>query len=106
MLHDAAGNVLVSQIVRLRPGQTTFLDYRVTMNLPTGDANQGDGTVGSRTTPLERLGIVPCILPDPERGRMLPTVEVFDSTTGQTAFVVGPVTPRLSFVKSLVAEPR
>ena len=90
MLHDAAGTVLVSQIVRLRPGQTTFLDY----------------TVGIRTTPLERVGIVPCILPDPERGRMLPTVEVFDNATGQTAFLVNPVTPRLSFIKSLVAEPR
>ena len=37
---------------------------------------------------------------------MLPTVEVFDNSTGQTAFLVNPVTPRLSFIKSLVAEPR
>ena len=29
---------------------------------------------------------------------MLPTAEVFDSTTGETAFVVNPVTPRLSFI--------
>jgi hypothetical protein len=90
MLHDAAGNVLVSQIVKLRPGQTTFLDY----------------TVGLRTTPLDRVGIVPCVLPDPQRGRILPTVEVFDSATGQTAFLAAPVTPRLSFVESLLVEPR
>ena len=90
MLHDAAGNVLVSQIVRLKPGQTTFLDYAVDL----------------RTPPLERVGIIPCVLPDPERGRLLPTVEVFDSATGQTAFHVYPVSPRLSFVRAQLAEPR
>lgn len=88
MLHDAAGNVLVSRAVRLRPGQSTFLDY----------------TIGARTTALERVGIIPCIIPDPERGRILPTAEVFDNTTGQTAFLVNPVTPRLSFVKGQVVD--
>jgi hypothetical protein len=90
MLHDAAGNVLVSQIVRLKPGQATFLDY----------------TVGLRTTPSERVGIQPCVLPDPQRGRVLPTVEVFDSATGQTALLVNPVTPRLSFVMGQELAPR
>ena len=70
MLHDAAGNVLASQVVRLKPGQATFLDYRI----------------GIRTAPFERVGIVPCVIPDPQRGRMLATAEIFDNTTGQTAF--------------------
>ena len=88
MFHDAAGNVLASQVVRLRPGQSAFLDYSLVV----------------RTTALERVGIIPCILPDPGRGRMLPTAEVFDSTTGETAFVVNPVTPRLSFILGQLAD--
>ena len=87
MFHDAAGNVLVSQAVRLRPGQAASLDY---------------STV--RTAGFDRVGIVPCIQPDPARGRVLPTAEVFDSVTGQTAFVVNPVTPRLSFVAGQLAN--
>jgi hypothetical protein len=90
MLHDAAGNVLASQDVRLRPGQAAFLDYRI----------------GIRTAPFERVGIVPCVIPDPERGRILPTAEVFDNTTGQTAFLVNPVSPRLSFVTGQVSDGR
>lgn len=88
MLHDAAGNVLASQVVRLNPGQATFIDYRI----------------GIRTAPFERVGIVPCVIPDPERGRMLATAEVFDNTSGQTAFLVNPVTPRLSFVEGQVVR--
>jgi hypothetical protein len=90
MFHDAAGNVLLSQVVRLKPGQATFLDY----------------TVGIRTAPFERVAIQPCVIPDPERGRMLPTVEVFDNATGQTALLVNPVTPRLSFVTGQVSAER
>jgi hypothetical protein len=82
MFHDAAGNVLASKIVRLRPGQATSLDY----------------TIGVRTEALQRVGIVPCVLPDPEQGRMLPTAEVFDNTSGQTILVINPVTPRLSLI--------
>jgi hypothetical protein len=82
MFHDAAGNVLASTVVRLKPGQATSLDY----------------TLGVRTDALERVGIIPCILPDPEGGRMLPTAEVIDNTTGRTAFLVNPVTPRLSLI--------
>ena len=88
LFHDAAGNVLASQVVRLKPGQATFLDYRI----------------GVRTGALERVGIVPCIIPDPGRGRLLPTAEVFDNATGQTAFLVNPLTPRLSFVMSQVGR--
>ena len=90
MFHDAAGNVLASHIVRLRPGQAAFLDF----------------TVGARTEALERVGIQPCIIPAPDRGRMLPTAEVFDTATGQTAFVTNPVTPRLSFIQVLMGEGR
>jgi hypothetical protein len=90
MLHDAAGNVLASQAVWLKPGQSTFLDYRI----------------GIRTAAFERIGIVPCVIPDPERGRILPTAEVFDNATGQTAFVVNPVTPRLSFIKGQIGDAR
>lgn len=88
MFHDAAGNVLISQVVRLKPGQAAFLDYSLV----------------SRTTPLERVGIIPCVLPDPARGRLLPTAEVFDSVTGQTAFVANPVTPRLSFIAGQLTD--
>jgi hypothetical protein len=90
ILHDAAGNVLASQAVWLRPGQSTFLDYRI----------------GARTEAFERAGIVPCIIPDPERGRILATAEVFDNTTGQTVFLVNPVTPRLSFIKGQTGDGR
>lgn len=86
MFHDAAGNVLASKIVRLRPGQSTSLDY----------------TIGVRTDALQRAGIVPCVLPDPEHGRVLPTTEVFDNTNGQTVLVVNPVTPRLSLIAGQV----
>ena len=88
MLHDSAGNVLVSQVVRLKPGQATFLDYRI----------------GIRTAPFERVGIVPCVIPDPEHGRMLATAEVFENTSGQTSFLVNPVTPRLSFIEGQVGR--
>ena len=37
---------------------------------------------------------------------MLPTAEVFDSVTGQTAFVANPVTPRLSFIAGSAYELR
>ena len=90
MFHDAAGNVLVSQVVRLRPGEATFLDY----------------AIGVRTSALERVGIVPCIIPDPEHGRVLPTAEVSDNTTGQTVLFVNPVTPRLSFIEGDVQATR
>ena len=88
MLHDAAGNVLASQIVRLKPGQSAFLDYRI----------------GVRTAAFERVGIVPCVIPDPEHGRLLATAEVFDNATGQTSLHVNPVTPRLSFVEGQIAR--
>ena len=65
-----------------------------------------DDSLGVRTAAFERVAIVPCVVPDPERGRLLPTAEVFDNATGQTAFLVNPVTPRLSFIKGQAAEAR
>jgi hypothetical protein len=86
MFHDAAGEVLVEDTVQLGPGQTASLEYEI----------------GVRTGALERVGIVPCVIPGPDSGRLLPTTEVADRETGRTALFITPITPRLSFVD---AEP-
>lgn len=82
MFHDMAGNIVARQLVRLRPGGATFLDF----------------VVGPRTGPALLVGIDPCWLPDPESGRSLPTVEVYDSASGRVARHVNPLTPRITFI--------
>ena len=90
MLHDAAGNVLVSQVVKLKPGQATFLDYAVDL----------------RTTPLERVGITP-VRSSGSRARAHSahgrSVRQRDGSDGLSR---RPVSPRLSFVKGQLVEPR
>ena len=76
--HDAAGNVVASRTYALAPGQIAFLDFM----------------------PGERGGIVgPCALPGPDSGRAVPSVQVFDTATGRTSFVLGPAAPRISDIK-------
>jgi len=82
MFHDTEGNIVARQIVRLRPGGATLLDF----------------SVGARTSPALLVGIDPCWIPDPSSGRALPTVEVFDSASGRVARHVNPLTPRITFV--------
>jgi hypothetical protein len=82
MFHDTAGNVVARQLVRLRPGGATQLDF----------------SVGPRTSPATLVGIDPCWIPDPLSGRALPTVEVFDSASGRVARHVNPLTPRITFI--------
>ena len=83
MFHDVAGNIVARQSVRLAPGQAAFLDF----------------TLGVRTSPGDLVGIVPCVIPGPNSGRGLPTVEVFDTLSGKTALHVNPLTPRISLIK-------
>lgn len=83
MFHNMNGEDITRQVVELQPGQATFIEI----------------STGGRTAAGERVGIIPCIIPSPESGRLLPTVEVFDATTGETSLFINPVTPRLSFIK-------
>jgi len=82
MFHDMAGNIVARQLVRLRPGGATVLDF----------------ALGPRTAPATLVGIDPCWIPDPFSGRALPTVEVFDTASGRVARHVNPVTPRITFI--------
>ena len=82
MFHDMAGNIVARQLVRLRPGGATVLDF----------------TLGPRTSSATLVGIDPCWIPDPFSGRALPTVEVFDTASGRVARHVNPVTPRITFI--------
>ena len=83
IFHDMAGNDLASRTVRLEPGESTFLET----------------AIGVRNSPAQRVGIDPCWLPGPGSGRALPTVEVFETLTGRTAFVTNPVAARISSIK-------
>lgn len=94
MLHDREGNVVAEQAYRLRPGQTATLNYQ----LPEGGIALGDGSV--------RVGLIPCIIPNPLGGRTIPSVELVDAETGRTLVYAAPVTPRLSFIHALVTELR
>ena len=82
MFHDMAGNIVARQLVRLRPGGATTLDF----------------ALGPRTSPATLVGIDPCWIPDPTSGRALPTVEVFDTASGRVARHVNPLTPRITFI--------
>ena len=81
MIHDAAGDILAKQDVRLRAGETATLEY-------TPDPSRTGG----------RVGIVPCVNPNPVSGRLLPTAQLLDEA-GATLLFINPITPRLSFVK-------
>lgn len=94
MLHDREGNVVAQQAYRLRPGQTATFDYR----LPEGGIAFGDGSV--------RVGLIPCIIPNPLGGRTIPSVELVDAETGRTLVYAAPVAPRLSFLHALVRDLR
>ena len=82
MFHDTAGNVVARQVYRLRPGGATLLDF----------------SLGPRTSPAVLVGLEPCVIPDPTSGRALPTVEVFDTSSGRVARHVNPLTPRVSIL--------
>ena len=82
MFHDTDGNVVARQLVQLRPGGATLLDF----------------SLGPRTSPATLVGIDPCWIPDPTSGRALPTVEVFDTASGRVARHVNPLTPRITFI--------
>jgi hypothetical protein len=86
MFHGSEGEVLAQSSIRLMPGETASLDYEIDVRLAA----------------LDRVGIVPCIIPSQDSGRLLPTAEVFDRETGRTTLFVTPVTPRLSLID---AEP-
>ena len=77
MFHDALGNVLDRQTYRLRPGVAATFNYR----LPDGDILGADGSV--------RVGIIPCVIPNPLGGRALPTAELVDSESGRTLVYTG-----------------
>jgi hypothetical protein len=94
MLHDRAGNVVAQQAYRLRPGQAATLSYE----LARGDGAFGDGSV--------RVGLIPCIIPNPLGGRSLPTVELVDSESGRTLVFANPMAPRLTFIQALVPDGR
>jgi hypothetical protein len=83
MFHDAAGNVVAIQAVKLAPGGTTYVDY----------------ALGPRTSPINLVGINPCWMPGSTSGRALPTVEVFDTASGRVARHVNPLTPRITAVE-------
>jgi len=83
MFHNVAGDVISSRFVELQPGQAAFIEV----------------SPGLRTAAGERVGIIPCIIPGPDSGRLLPTAEVFNTETGETSLFINPVTPRLTFIK-------
>jgi hypothetical protein len=81
MFHDAEGGDLQRVPYALMPGQTMSLE-------------QGFMQGGSI-----HMTIGPCIIPAPDnRGRAIPSVEVFDTTSGKSEIVVMPI-PRLSEIQ-------
>jgi hypothetical protein len=83
MFHDAAGNDIQTRQYALRPGQSTSLEQGF---MP--------GSVDAFHTIIN-----PCVIPAPNnQGRAIPSVEVFDTTSGKTEFYVTPI-PRLSQIK-------
>jgi hypothetical protein len=81
MIHDTTGEIVAKQDIRLRVGEAATLEYTV-------DPSRAGG----------RVGIVPCIIPTPLSGRLLPTAQLL-SETGETILALNPVAPRLSFIK-------
>ncbi len=88
MFHDAVGNDLQTQEYFLRPGHSMFLEQGFT-----------PGDVAAI-----HMIINPCVIPGPNnRGRVIPSVEVFDTMSGKTDFYVSPI-PRLSQIKGDVGQ--
>ena len=81
MLHDAAGNTVASRTYRLAPGQIAFLDFTPGTRV----AGAAIGSLG---------GIDPCLLRGPDSARAVPSVQVFDTVSGRTSFVLGPAAAR------------
>lgn len=78
MFHDADGNTLSSQQVRLSPGQSTSVAL-------------------GRLSERNPGGIDPCWIPGPDNtGFAIPSAEVFSIDTGQTQLYLNPVVSRLS----------
>ena len=79
MIHDAAGNTLASQEVRLLPGQAASLPLSLLRE--SGDP----------------FGIDPCWAPFADNaGIAIPSAEVFSTESGRTMLFMNPATTRLS----------
>ena len=87
MFSDISGNILKRAAVTLAPGQGAFLDLA-----------GSEVTFGRDET---RFEFEPNNVPAPGSGRVIPTLEVFDSATGRTDLFINPVAPRLSLIQSL-----
>jgi hypothetical protein len=94
---DASGTVLKSTQVSLRPGQSTSIEYgfQAPAEPERSDALSVAGDRLGRQDLRARTDIVNFAAPpDPERGRSVPpgpcvpTVDVFETATGRTAFTV------------------
>jgi hypothetical protein len=93
---DVDGTVLKEARFTLRPGQAASLDYGFQ---PPPEPEHGDaigaaaGRLG-RQDLRARIAIVNLVAPDPDRpdafppGPCVPTVEVFETATGRTAFLL------------------
>jgi len=77
MLHDGDGNMLSSQAVSLAAGKSASLAF--------------DGAVRGGTVAID-----PCWIPAPDSSRGISSVEVFDTTSGQTTLFINPAVARLS----------
>jgi hypothetical protein len=94
---DVEGTVLKEALMTLRPGQATSLDYGFQAP-PEPDRGEAIGATGDRLDRQDlraRIGIVNLAAPpEPERphgvppGPCVPSVEVFETATGRTAFLV------------------
>ena len=86
MFHDAAGQVVARRLVALQPGHSAHLDFSNPVTI-VGDVAPG----------TNRMIINPCVLPAPDSGRMLPSVEIIDAATGRTTQFINNAAPRVSF---------
>jgi hypothetical protein len=77
MFHDGDGNMLSSQTVSLTAGKSASLAF--------------DGAVRGGTVAID-----PCWIPAPDSSRGIPSVEVFDTASGQTTMFINPAVARLS----------
>jgi hypothetical protein len=85
MIHDGAGNVLVTQDVGLRPGQAASVKFDHRIDVP--------------------VGINPCFIPSPlSTGHAIPTAEVFTTDTGRTELFLNPAVARLSSLQANRSE--
>jgi len=88
LIHDAAGNTLASQEVRLLPGQAASLAFDL--------FREAGGP----------FGIDPCWIPsDFNTGHAIPSAEVFSTETGRTMLFINPAVARLSALQVEPPEP-